>query len=124
MSILDLDTLADQLADLTDPELRDQCDDHSGTQQNGSQTAKFDIDPDDIKKSMGQIVLTVVRLLHELMERQAVRRLDRGSMTDEEAERVGRCLMLQAEEIDRLTEHFGLSREDLNLDLGPLGRLL
>ena len=123
MSILDLDNLAEQLTDLTDPTMRAASE--SLTEGGGEQTAaKFDIDPDDIKKSMGQLVLTVVRLLHELMERQAVRRLENGSMTDNEAERVGECLMLQAEEIDRLTEHFGLEKDDLNLDLGPLGRLL
>lgn len=88
------------------------------------QGLSLDIDPDDIKRSLGQLVMTVVRLLHELMERQAIRRAEGGSLSDKEVERVGRTLMLQAQEIDRLAEHFGLTRDDLNLDLGPLGTLV
>jgi hypothetical protein len=61
--------------------------------------------------------------LHELLERQALRRIDGGSLTEEQIERLGLTLMGQAEEIDRLRKEFGLEEDDLNLDLGPLGKV-
>jgi Gas vesicle protein K len=70
------------------------------------------------------LVLTIVELLRQLMERQAIRRLDEGSLTDEQAEKVGYTLMRLDERMTELTNHFGLEREDLNIDLGPLGPLL
>jgi hypothetical protein len=82
------------------------------------------IDPDNVKKGLGRLVLTLVRLLHELLERQAVRRIDAGSLADEQIEDLGLTLMRQSEEIDRLAREFGLERKDLDLDLGPLGRLV
>ena len=85
---------------------------------------KINLDADNVKNGLGQLVLTLVKLLHELLERQAIRRIDSGSLTDEEIERLGYTLMRQSEEIDRLRTSFGLEEEDLNLDLGPLGRLL
>lgn len=85
---------------------------------------RLNLDPDDVKNGLGQLVLTLVKLLHELLERQALRRIDGGSLTETEIERLGYTLMRQAEEIDRLRREFGLGEEDLNLDLGPLGRLL
>jgi hypothetical protein len=87
-------------------------------------TRRLEIDEEQVKNGLGQLVLTLVRLLHELMERQALRRMDVGDLSEEEVERLGTTLMLQAEEIDRLRQVFGLQPEDLNLDLGPLGRLL
>jgi hypothetical protein len=86
--------------------------------------ARLELDPDQVKNGLGQLVLTVIKLLHELMERQALRRIDSGSLTEEEIERLGFTLMRQAEEIDRLRKEFKLEEEDLNLDLGPLGKLL
>jgi len=85
--------------------------------------ARLDLDPDRLKNGLGQLVLTLVKLLHELLERQALRRIDAGSLTEEQIERLGLTLMGQAEEIDRLRREFGLEEDDLNLDLGPLGRL-
>lgn len=85
---------------------------------------RLDLDPDAVKNGLGQLVLTLVKLLHELLERQAIRRIDAGSLTDPQIERLGLTLMRQAEEIERLRKEFGLDEEDLNLDLGPLGRLL
>ena len=84
---------------------------------------RLDLDPERLKNGLGQLVLTVVKLLHELLERQALRRIEAGSLTGEQIERLGLTLMGQAEEIDRLRREFGLEEEDLNLDLGPLGRL-
>jgi len=70
------------------------------------------------------LVLTLVKLLHELLERQAIRRMDSGSLSEEEVEQLGLTLMQQAEELDRLRDVFDLKEDDLNMNLGPLGRLL
>ena len=81
-------------------------------------------DPETVEKGLVQLVLTLVELLRQLMERQAVRRVDAGGLSDEEVERLGRTLMLLEDRMAELREHFGLRPEDLNIDLGPLGRLL
>ena len=85
--------------------------------------ARLNLDPERLKNGLGQLVLTVVKLLHEVLERQALRRIEAGSLTAEQIERLGLTLMGQAEEIDRLRKEFNLEDDDLNLDLGPLGRL-
>jgi Gas vesicle protein K len=85
---------------------------------------RIDADPENVERGLAQLVLTVIELLRELMERQALRRVEAGGLSDEEIERLGRTLMLLSERMDELKEHFGLDDEDLNLDLGPLGRLL
>jgi hypothetical protein len=85
---------------------------------------RLSLDEGKLKNGLGQLVLTLVKLLHELLEKQAIRRMEGGSLSDAEIERLGTALMRQAEEIDRLRVEFGLTEEDLNLDLGPLGRLL
>ena len=89
-----------------------------------SLTGRVNADPESVERGLVQLVLTLVELLRQLMERQAVRRLDAGAMTPEETERVGRTLMLLESRMGELRDHFGLTPEDLNLDLGPLGRLL
>jgi hypothetical protein len=89
-----------------------------------SLTARVSADPETVERGLVQLVLTIVELLRQLMERQAVRRLDAGAMTPEETERVGRTLMLLESRMGELRDHFGLTPDDLNLDLGPLGRLL
>lgn len=86
-------------------------------------TRRIDIDPQGVQKGLGQLVLTLVKLLHVLLERQAIRRMDSDDLSDDEIEQVGLTLMQQADEIDRLRRLFGLEEEDLNLDLGPLGKL-
>ena len=85
---------------------------------------RINLDPESVKNGLGQLVLTLVKLLHELLERQAIRRIDAGSLSDEQIELLGLTLMRQAREIERLRKTFGLEEEDLNLDLGPLGKLL
>ncbi|HZH76400.1 MAG TPA: gas vesicle protein K [Archangium sp.] len=85
---------------------------------------QLSLDEGKLKNGLGQLVLTLVKLLHELLEKQAVRRMEGGSLSDEEIERLGLALMRQSEEIERLRVEFGLTEEDLNLDLGPLGKLL
>lgn len=89
-----------------------------------SASARVDLDPDHLGRDLASLVLTVVELLRQLMERQAVRRFDAGDLTDEQEERVGTALMLLDERMTDLCERHGLRREDLNLDLGPLGSLL
>jgi len=85
---------------------------------------KLNLNQEDVKNGLGQLVLALVNLLHELLERQAIRRIDGESLTDEEIENIGLALLQQSEEIERLRKEFNLEEEDLNLDLGPLGRLL
>jgi len=85
---------------------------------------RINLDPDDVKNGLAQLVLTLVKLLHELMEKQAIRRIESGSLNEAECERLGFTLMKQSEQIDVLREAFGLSEQDLNVDLGPLGKLV
>lgn len=85
---------------------------------------RLSLDREKGKNGLAQLVLTLVKLLHELLEKQAIRRIDSGGLTDEEIERLGFTLMKQAEEIARISKEFGLEEDDLNLDLGPLGKLL
>ena len=85
---------------------------------------RVEADPENVERGLAQLVLTLVELLRQLMERQAVRRVEGGSLTDEEIERLGLTFMRLEERMDQLKETFGLNDEDLNLDLGPLGRLL
>ena len=87
-------------------------------------TGRLELDADAVKNGLGQLVLTLVKLLHELLEKQAIRRMESDTLTEQQVERLGLALMQQAEQIERLRVEFGLSPEDLNLDLGPLGRLL
>ncbi len=89
-----------------------------------SHPPRINLDRDKVKNSLGQLVLTLVKLLHELLERQGIRRIEAGSLSDDQIERLGLTLMKQAQEIDRLRQEFGLEEEDLNIDLGPLGQLL
>ena len=85
---------------------------------------RIDSDPESVENGLASLVLTIVELLRKLMERQALRRVDEGELTDEQVERVGLTLMRLEERMRELREHFGLSPEDLNIDLGPLGPLL
>ncbi|HEY8526901.1 MAG TPA: gas vesicle protein K [Acidimicrobiales bacterium] len=81
-------------------------------------------DPENVERGLAQLVLTLIELLRQLMERQAVRRVEGGSLTDEEVERLGLTFLRLEERMGELKEAFGLEDADLNLDLGPLGRLL
>jgi len=82
------------------------------------------LDPADVKTGLGKLVLTVVALVRDLLERQAIRRMEAGSLTDAEIERIGTTFMRLGEEIERLKKEFGLQGKELNIDLGPLGKLL
>ncbi|MDO8433220.1 MAG: gas vesicle protein K [Candidatus Binatus sp.] len=85
---------------------------------------RINLKPDDLKNGLAQLVLALVNLLHELLERQALARIESGRLSEGDCERLGLTLMRQSEQIDALREGFGLSREDLNIDLGPLGKLV
>ena len=91
---------------------------------NRASSRRMNLDEEKKKNRLAQLVLTVVKLLHELLEKQAICRIDGGGLTDEEIERLGFTLMRQSEEIARIAREFGLESDDLNLDLGPLGKLL
>ncbi|GAA4219339.1 gas vesicle protein K [Actinocatenispora rupis] len=82
------------------------------------------LDPETADHDLAALVLTVVELLRQLMERQALRRVDEGDLTDEQVEKIGLTLMTLDRRMTELRDHFGLSPEDLNLDLGPLGTLV
>jgi CRISPR/Cas system-associated endonuclease Cas1 len=77
-----------------------------------------------MERDLAKLVLTIVELLRELMERQAIRRLDQGDLTEEQEERIGLTLLALQDRMTRLREHWDLTPADLNLDLGPLGTLL
>ncbi len=96
----------------------------SGRQPTGLSPSRLNLEPENAARGLMQLVLTLVKLLHELLERQSLRRLEAGSLSEDEIERLGVTLKRQAQEIDRLRQEFGLEEDGLNLDLGPLGRLL
>jgi CRISPR/Cas system-associated endonuclease Cas1 len=81
-------------------------------------------DPEKVERGLAKLVLTLIELLRQLMERQAIRRVEEGGLSDEQVERLGQGLMALERRMEELKEQFGLAGEDLNLDLGPLGRLL
>ncbi len=86
--------------------------------------ARLDASPDDIDAGVGQLVLTLVEFVRQVLEHQAVRRMEGGSLDEAETERLGLALMRLEERLDEVREVFGIERDDLNIDLGPLGRLL
>jgi Gas vesicle protein K len=96
----------------------------AGEQGTLARRRRIDADPESVEKGLVSLVLTVVELLRQLMERQALRRVDDGTLSDEQIERIGSTLMALESRMGELREHFGLDPEDLNLDLGPLGPLL
>ena len=85
---------------------------------------RWNPETDDVQRSVAQLVLTIVEFLRQLMERQAIRRMEQKTLTRKEVEAVGVALMRLEETIKEIGARFGLSPEDLNLDLGPLGKLM
>ncbi|GAA4206567.1 hypothetical protein GCM10022252_68880 [Streptosporangium oxazolinicum] len=85
---------------------------------------RVNTDPEAVERDLTRLVLTLVELIRQLVERQCVRRMDQGDLSDEQVEVLGMALMRLEEAMTELCEHFGLSPSDLNLDLGPLGTLL
>jgi len=89
-----------------------------------SNPGRIDIDPKNVEKGLAKLVLTLVELIRKLLEKQAMRRVEGGSLSDEEIERVGQTLMKLEIKMKELKEIFGLKDEELNLNLGPLGDLM
>ncbi|MFC4023550.1 gas vesicle protein K [Oceanobacillus longus] len=87
-------------------------------------SGRIQLDPEGAEEGLAQLVLTVIELLRQLVERQAIRRVDGGNLTEEEIEKLGVALMNLDVKMDELKEIFNLDDEDLNIDLGPLGNLL
>lgn len=85
---------------------------------------RWNADPDDVQRSVARLVLTLAEFIRQLLERQALRRMEAGSLSAEEIEALGLALMRLEETLHQMAASFGLDAEDLNLDLGPLGRLL
>ena len=90
----------------------------------GAFPRRVNADPEKVEKGLAQLVLTLVELLRQLMERQALRRMEQGNLTDEQIERLGQTFMKLERRMEELKAEFELRDEDLNLDLGPLGQLL
>jgi Gas vesicle protein K len=90
----------------------------------GTAPLRWNPEPDDVQRSVAQLVLTIVEFLRRLMERQAIRRMEQKTLTRKEVEAVGDALMKLEETIREIGAKFGLTPEDLNLDLGPLGKLM
>jgi hypothetical protein len=85
---------------------------------------RIDCSPENIEQGLARLVLSLIELLRRLLERQAIRRMEGGSLTDPEVENMGAALMKLEAKIEELAGHFGLTLADLNLELGPLGNLL
>jgi hypothetical protein len=103
----DLDALRDQLARSLD-----------------AARPRWNVDPEGAQRSVAQLVLALVEFLRKLLERQAIRRMENGTLSPDEIEAMGVALMKLEETVHHLAAQFGLKPEDLNLDLGPLGRLI
>ncbi|QPP09658.1 gas vesicle protein K [Streptomyces bathyalis] len=98
-------------------------DEHS-PRGDGRLAQRLRTDPDSVERDLMKLVLTIVELLRQLMERTALNRVDQGDLSEDQEERIGMTLMILHERMTELCERYGLTMEDLNLDLGPLGSLL
>lgn len=92
--------------------------------QAATQAPRWNADPEEVQRSVAHLVLALVEFLRKLMERQAIRRLEAGTLNDEEIENLGLALMKLEETLHDIARRFGLDPEDLNLELGPLGKLI
>lgn len=85
---------------------------------------RINADPEQVEQGLAKLVLTLIELLRRLMERQALHRIERGTVSDDEIERLGTTFMRLEQRIEELKVVFGLEGEELNLNLGPLGDLM
>lgn len=92
--------------------------------KSGNSSPRIALNPESVKNGLGQLVLTLVELIRQLLEKQAMRRIEGGSLTDDEIERLGLTFLELDKQMTWLKKEFGLTDKDLNLDLGPLGKLL
>jgi Gas vesicle protein K len=86
--------------------------------------SRIDCTPENVEQGLAKLVLSLIELLRQLLERQAIRRMEGGSLSEDQIENMGEALMKLEAKIHELAGHFGLSPADLNLELGPLGNLL
>jgi hypothetical protein len=89
-----------------------------------NEKSKLELGPDNAESGLAKLVLTLVDLIRKLVEKQAMRRVDGGSLSDDEIERMGETLMKLEMKMEELKKHFNLTDEDLNINLGPLGNLM
>jgi gas vesicle protein GvpK len=89
-----------------------------------SSPLRWNADPDDVQRSVAQLVLTLVEFIRQLLERQTIRRMEARTLTDDQTEEIGRALMKLEETVVDIAAKFGIPPEDLNLELGPLGKLI
>lgn len=89
-----------------------------------SPASRIDCSPENIEQGLAKLVLGLIEMIRQLLERQAIRRMQGGSLTEQQVEEMGEALMKLEAKIHELADHFGLKPADLNLDLGPLGNLL
>jgi gas vesicle protein GvpK len=89
-----------------------------------SSPLRWNADADDVQRSVAQLVLTLVEFIRKLLERQAIRRMEAGTLTDQQTEEIGRALMKLEETVTDIAARFGILPEDLNLELGPIGKLM
>ena len=87
-------------------------------------TQRIDCSPETVEQGLAKLVLSLIELLRRLLERQAIRRMEGGSLSDQQVEEMGQALMRLEAKVHDLAAQFGLRPEDLNLELGPLGNLL
>lgn len=85
---------------------------------------RIEANPEDVEAGLAKLVLTLIEVVRQVLEHQAVRRMEGGGLSDEEIERLGLALMRLQERLEEIKIAFGLEGEELNIDLGPLGRLL
>jgi hypothetical protein len=85
---------------------------------------RLDIDPDAVQRDLARLVLTIVELLRRVVEHQAVRRMEDGDLSDTQVERMGAALLRLEEKLQEIRSVFGVAEHELNIDLGPLGKLL
>lgn len=115
------DTVADAIVNGRTPQAVPDAPAHSGS---SGVMRRLRSDPETVERDLVKLVLTLVELIRQLVERQALRRAEGGDLTDEQVEQLGLALMRLDEAMTRLKTHFELDDHDLNLDLGPLGPLL
>ncbi|UJL47066.1 gas vesicle protein K [Virgibacillus sp. NKC19-16] len=93
-------------------------------QQDNQASGRINLDPDSAEDGLAELVMTVIELLRQIVERHAIRRVEGGTLTDEQIEDLGVALMNLEDKMEELKDVFGLEAEDLNIDLGPLGSLM
>ncbi|MEM9500793.1 MAG: gas vesicle protein K [Pseudomonadota bacterium] len=90
----------------------------------GQGDGRLAIDPDNVERDLAKLVLVIVELLRRLMEAQALSRMERGTLQNEEIERLGEALFKAKAKVEEMREHFGIPEDEFNIDLGPIGRVL